>query len=263
MNTQSPAPMGHNNPPTEAEAMREDMADRNRKALQRAEDLIAAADRVPTEIDLTEEGAEVSGKITDLERQITVCFRALDEARTTDKAPYLAMTRTVDEFFRPTLTTLESAKARVKKVQTNYLVKRENAERKRREDLAAEERKKTEAAAAEAAKLEQAGKHSEAAKVMDQAVVADQNASFFQNASQAKGASVASTTGDMTGARSSLRYVWTGEVLDRNVLDLEALRPFLAMDALQKALNQFVKLNQGTRQIKGAKIWEKPDTMTR
>jgi hypothetical protein len=251
--------LGHNKPPTDAEMIRENLAEKNAKAIKRAEALIAAADRVPEAVNDT----ETSEKITDLEKQITVCWNALENARKDEKAPYWDMCKVVDGFFNETLLSgLDAAKKRVKKIQTNFLVDQEKKERERRAGLERQAQVKRDAELAEAAKLEQEGKLSQADAKVEKAIVHDHDAAFFGVAAQAKGASVAASTGELTGARSSLRYTWTGEILDANNAALrDALWNLVPLDAKQKALNTFVKL--GGREVGGAKIWEKPEATTR
>lgn len=249
--------IGHNNPPSDPDIMREMLAENNAKALKRAEALIEAADRVPAE--LTDQ--ETADKVTDLEKQITVCWKALEEGRVKDKAPYLALCRTVDDFFKGPGDNLMGAKTRLKGIQTKWLVKAQEAERKRREELAEQQRQEAERQAAEAAKLEADGKHSAAEAQLEKAMQAEQQGNFFAGAAQDRGAAIARSTGEMTGAKSSLRYVWTGEIIDREQIDLKKLLPYLSNDVLQKAINQFVKA--GGKELAGVKIWEKPESTTR
>lgn len=251
------ATIGHNNPPSDQELLVEKLQEANAKALKRAEALIAAAERVPAKIE-TKEDAE---KITDLEKQIAVCAKALEDGRVRDKAPYLAATTAIDGFFRPYKTGLDTAKARVKTIQTAFLVAEEKKERDRRAELASQEREAADAKLAEAAKLDNAGDKVQAQAVLQKAVSHDHDAAFFADAAQDTGAKVAQTVGETTGARSSLRYVKTGEIIDRETLDLNRLRPYLSNDVLQKALNMFVRA--GGTELKGAKIWDKPEATTR
>ena len=64
-----------------------------------------------------------------------------------------------------------------------------------------------------------------------------------------------------TGAVSNLRTVWVGEMADIVMLDLEVLRYHISPEALQKAVNSFVKA--GGRKLTGAKIYEKSETVVR
>lgn len=250
--------IGHNNPPTDHEMIRETLAEKNAKAITRAKALIEAADRVPTVI----EDKDTSEKITDLEKQITVCFNVLEKARTEEKAPYWEMCKVVDGFFKKDfLDVLDGAKKRIKKIQTSFLVEEERKERERRAELARQEREKAEAEAAEAAKLEQAGEVTKSEMVLDKAIQHEHDAAFFGEAAQAKGATVAASTGEMTGARTSLRYTTVAEIEDWDRLDLNLLKPYMKREDVQKALNAALKFNAAN--IPGVKVWEKPEAMTR
>lgn len=255
--TTNAATIGHNNPPSEIEILKGKLAENNAKALKRAEALIQAADRVPNEI----ADQATADKITDLEKLIGVCLKALEEGHEVEKRPFLTMGRVVDEFFRDPRATLEAAKKRIKVIQTKFLVDRENAERKRRSEEEEKRRKEAAATLAEAQKLEAEGKLSAAEKALDQAVKIEDDADFFGAAATQTGSSVAVSKGEATGAKSSLRYVKVGELIDKNIVDLEALRPYLKPDHIQIAINMAVKA--GAKEIKGVKIWDKPDATTR
>lgn len=251
--------IGHNNPPSTIEAIKDKLAEDNAKVLKRAQDLIDSANRVPDTI----EDQETSNKITDLERLIGVCWKAADEARDKQKRPYMEIANAVQDFFRPTLDGLIAARTKVKAAQTRFLVAEEAKERKRRQDLKDAADAEARRLADEAAALEKEGKVEQAEVVMEKALVKDDDAVFFEEKSKATGISVASGTGEVTGAKSSLRYKATGEIEDMNTLDLEALRPYIKVADAQKFLNQFVAVNGVTKQIKGAKIWNKPESVNR
>jgi len=250
--------IGHNNPPTDKDEIKQNLEEKNAKALKRARALIEAADRVPAEI----EDQDTSEKITDLEKQITVCWNALEAARTEEKAPYWDMCKTVDGFFKTEfLDILAAAKTRVKKVQTAYLVKEEDKERKRRQELAKQQQEEADRQAAEALKLEQQGEATKSEVVLEKAVQSEHDAAFFANAAQAKGATVAASTGELTGARTSLRYTTVAEIEDYEKMDLNLLKPYFKREDVQKALNTALKFKAAN--IAGVKIWEKPEATTR
>lgn len=255
--TQATAEIGHNNPPSEIEILKETLAERNAKALNRAKSLNEAAGRVPDEV----KDQATADKITDLEKLIGTCLKALDDGHEAEKKPFLTMGRVVDDFFRDPRVTLEAAKKRIKGIQTRFLVDKESAERKRR--LAEEEKRRQEAAVTlqAAQKLEGEGKAAAAEVMLEQAVAIDDDAAFFAAAATQKGQAMAVSKGEATGAKSSLRYIKTGELLDKNVVDLEVLRPYIKPEHIQVAINMAVKA--GVKEIKGVKIWDKPEAATR
>ena len=65
--------IGHNNPPNDAEILRETLEANNSDLIKRAEDLIAAADRAPDSI----EDDETKAKITDFLGSIAKCEKAV------------------------------------------------------------------------------------------------------------------------------------------------------------------------------------------
>lgn len=249
--------IGHNHPPSDPEIMRERMQENNQKALIRAAALVSAADRIPEKI----ADQDTADKITDLVKQITVCRKALEDGRVNDKAPYLELCRTVDEFFKPQIEALDAAKKRAGKIQTDFLLEQQRKEQERRAELARKEKEEADKKAAEALRLEAEGRKSEAEARLVLAVEHEHDAAFFSEAANQTGIAVASSQGEMTGAKTGLAFVWTGEIIDRNAIDLNSLRPYLSNDILQKAINQFVK--NGGRELPGVKIWEKPQARTR
>ena len=66
-----------------------------------------------------------------------------------------------------------------------------------------------------------------------------------------KPAELSRTRGEV-GSVASLKGRWVGDVTDRAALDLEALRHYLPVAALQTALNGFIKA--GGRDLRGAVI---------
>lgn len=73
-------------------------------------------------------------------------------------------------------------------------------------------------------------------------------------------ADVSRSRGDL-GATASLRPVWVASNVDYAELDLAVLRPFISMDALDKALRAAIR--HGLRQIKGATIAQESRTTIR
>ena len=63
------------------------------------------------------------------------------------------------------------------------------------------------------------------------------------------------------GSVSTLKKEWTFAVESREAIPLDTLRPYLAADAVDKAIRAFVKA--GGRQLAGVKIYEAPKAMVR
>ena len=109
--------------------------------------------------------------------------------------------------------------------------------------------------------LEDAKLQPEAEKMLDQATVTEQVAVKAEQVAQAARPNELAQSRGASGSLSSLRTVWVGEVISIESLDLNALRFHISQDALQKAVNSFVKA--GGRKIHGAKIYEESSVVTR
>lgn len=245
--------LGHNNPPTDAEQLRQWLATENEKLLSRAKELAEAVERMPAEI--TDD--ETAGKATDIIKMINGARSALETARKDRKKPFLDGGRMVDSFFDDPMAKLDLAKAKANKPLEQWIKKKADEERRRRELEAAELRAKAEAEAITAEKLADVGLHEHAAVSLDKAVKADVQAQTLETARPAQ---LAAARG-AGGGYASLRTRWVGEIENVAQLDLQLLRPYLPLAALQQALNSFV--SNGGRQCPGAKIYEKSDVAVR
>lgn len=229
----------------EATRIREDLAEKHAVLAARRDQLIEAEGRVPEIGD-----DDQAGKVSDLVRLITAATQAAESARKTEKEPHMAAARAVDGFFRDIAEPLDALKTRVSRRLTAYLTAKAERERRAREDEARRLREEAERQATAAAQVEAAAPAA-AAIVMEQAIATEAQAAEAARAAQAKPAELSRTRGDV-GSVASLRVRWVGEVTDRATLDLEALRPYLPIAALQTALNWAIKA--GVREIRGATI---------
>ena len=240
------ATIGHNMPPpTEAEALRGRLAEDFADLLKRRDDLVAACDRLPSIGD-----DDTAGKVGDYIKLVTAAQKNAEAARVDAKEPFLAAGRTVDGFFKPIGDALTAVKAKAQRSLTSYLAAKEAAARREAEEAAKRAREEAERKAAEAARIETDSKVA-AAAAMDAAVAREAEADKLDEAAAAKPAEFARTRGDY-GSVSTLRERTVGEITDRSALDLEALRPYLPVDGLQKALNAFIRA--GGRELRGARI---------
>lgn len=250
------AAMGHNLPPAppSPETIADLLRDENADLLKRREELLAAALRVPATID----DDETVGRVSDFIKQMTACAKAADSRRTGAKEPYLAGGRAIDGFFKAITDPLDKAKRDVEARVTVYLRRKAEEERQRR---AEEERRAREAA--EAARREAAERERVMAEEadLDAAIEANRRAAEAEadriraeQAAHAKAADLSRTRGDF-GSVASLRTETVFEDLDRQALDLEALRPYLPVDGLEKAVRAFIKA--GGRELRGVRIFER------
>lgn len=237
-------------PMSDAEALQSRLAEDNQALIKRQVDLIGAEERLP-EI----ANDDSAGKVSDYIKQVTSCAKALDTARVGAKEPFLEGGRTVDGFFKGYADPLAALKKRVEGKLGTYLREKEAAERRRREEearKAAEEAKAREAETMALAEVEGLAP-AVADKALDQTIAAQTTAAEAQKAAEAKPAELARTRGDF-GSLATLSRQWTFKDLDREAIDLEALRPHIPLDGIEKAVRAAIKA--GAREIKGVTIYE-------
>ncbi len=99
----------------------------------------------------------------------------------------------------------------------------------------------------------------ESNRALDEAVRSDKTASKLERAASASLADLSRTRGDSSMA--SVSEHWVGSVVNRDLLDLEALREHLPFDALERATQSFV--NAGGRVLRGAIITQELKTSVR
>lgn len=249
------AMIGHNQP-----TLRDELAARHEDLLKRRDELLAAAERAP----LAVEDEETAGKVQDFIKQIAACHKNAEAARVAEKEPHLDAGRMVDGYFKAVTEPLAKAKKAIEDRLTVYLRKKADAERRAREEaerLAREEaQRKAREAAEAAAKLSAETDLAGAIEAEEAAKQAEANAVKAASDADAKSAELSRTRGEY-GSVGSLRTFWDFEIENRNVLDLETLRPFIPLDALEKAVRGFVKA--GGRSIKGARIFENTSAVVR
>lgn len=253
--TQETAGIGHNNPPvSDAEALAARLAEDAAEVLKRAKDLLEASDRIPASF----EDEDTAQKAAEFIKRVNTCKKALEDQRTKAKEPFLLSGRMVDTFFKAHDKSLDSAIAKAKAPLDAFTKAKVEAERKRLAELEAQKRQEAEAMAAVAVAVS----HNDVGAgevAFEDALEAELSANKLQVASQAKSGLAAVRT--ETGVTASIRTTWVGEVVDVSVLDLEALRFSIPAAALQTALNAYVRA--GGRDLKGAKIFEKSETVVR
>ena len=252
----------HNNPPADllvGDALRDKLRDENYELIQRRDQLLDAAARIPS-ID----SDDVAGKVSDYVKQLTALVKASETQRTGAKEPYLEGGRNVDGFFKAITDPVEKVKTDVQRKLTIYLREKEEAERRERIRLERLAREAAELAAKEAAEAAAAAAD---AKTLDVAIEAEKQAEVAaadlakaEQAADVKPAELTRTRGEY-GSMSSLRTEWVFDDLDRQQLDLEALRPYLPTDGLEKAVRAFIKA--GGRELKGVKIYESTKAVVR
>jgi len=246
MDDLSPANIGHNQAPDPLDLIRNDLKTENAALFERADNLIEAFDRIPPKVD----DEVTASKVTDQVRLMKGCAKALDEQRVVAKRPYDEKASAVHGLFKGPIDDL-SGKAKTLEGRLNIYTQQKLAdERKRLEEEARKAREEAEAAA-RAARTE---------GDLEEAVKAEEVAKAAQDATQTRTADLGRVRGDY-GGTASVRTTWAFKIDDARKIDLEAIRPYLDLTAIEKAVRAFVKA--GGRELKGATIFQDQQTVVR
>lgn len=244
----APAGLGHNQPPEVT------LADRLKEAhaatFAKLEALAELANGAPKEVATDQQAADIAQIAADAGD----LRRDLDEIRKAEKEPFLTGGREVDGLFREPIERAERIDKALMGRVTNY-----NKAKAARELAAQQERERSEREAADTARkaaeeAAAAGRTEDAMAELETAVHHEDKADDIAQAAP----SVADTTRIHTegGVTVSTKKEWTFEITDTTKIDLNALRDFIKPDAIEAALRAFVKINKGTRQIAGVRIFE-------
>lgn len=239
------------NQPDLATVLRED----NAALVARKDELLAAFERVPADVD----SDEICGKVNDFIKQVDAAKKHAEKLRVDQKEPHLNAGRIVDGFYKTVTDPLDKVKKALTQRVTVYLRKKEDEERRRRQE---EERRAHEAA--EKARIEAEERAAALAKEedLDGAIEAEEaakraadEAAKAAKEAEAKAAELSRTRGEF-GSVGSLRTAWVHDEksLSRASLDLEALRSHLPEDALHKAIRSYIRA--GGRSLAGVRIFE-------
>ena len=217
--------IGHNNPPTDEDILRDTLVENNVDLVDRVEALMDSMTRTPAVV-----GADNAGAVGDFIKQLSAANKEATARRVATKEPYLAGGRVVDGFFKGLGGKVEDAKKDMEARLNIHLRVVAAEERAAREEEASIQREEAERAAKAAAEA------------------------------TAKAADLSRTRGDH-GSVSSLRTFWTFSDVERATIDLEVLRHHIPEEALEKAVRSFVKA--GGRELAGARIFEDTKTVVR
>lgn len=261
MNADAAPAVGHNEPPTDADAIADRLTEAHAKLLARTEDLITAFERAPTVV----EDETQASKLADYVKQLQAGIKNGEAARVEAKEPYLDGGRRVDGFFKTKITTrLEDVKKRATALLTTYQRKKAEEERQRRleeERIAREAAEKARREAEErAAALREEEELPAAIEAEETARRADADAERARRQSEANLAEVSRTRSE-EGSVASLRTWWTFDGLDRNEIDLEKLREHLPLKGIEQAVRSYIEA--GGRKLNGVRIFEDSETVVR
>lgn len=244
--TENPrAVIGGNLPPDPIELLVQELTLANVDLIARGNALVEAVGRVPETIS----DDETAGKVADFIKQIGVTAKSAEDKRIEATKPHLDAQRAVAGFFKKIAEPLDAAKKTLNGRLTAHLQRKADAERAR---IAEEQRIAAERAAQEAADNTDAF----GLEPVDGVPMGE------QPTHTPKAADLSRTRGDY-GAVTSLRETWDFEITDIKAIPLASLRPFLARDALEKAIRGYVKAYQDGKPLKGVRVFKNTSAVTR
>lgn len=129
--------IGANNPPDPIEILRGELTETHAQLRERGDALADMGNRLPESC----EDEETAGKLADAIKSATAFTKNADAARVSAKEPHLAAGRAVDGFFKAMSDPVDKVKARMGALLTAYQRKVADAERRRLEAIAAEQRR--------------------------------------------------------------------------------------------------------------------------
>lgn len=248
MHAQQIATTGHNLPPSDIEIVQSRLADKERD-LRSA---IISLSKVPLPEKIEDE--IVAGQVTERIKGFGNIEKGVDKAHEETKKPYLECGRAVDTWKNNLKTELLSLKQKASVPLNDYLDRKEKEEIARQAEIARQEREAADRLAAEAAAHQEAKIDDVANELMEAAIKSEAVAIRIENNITYARPSDLAKSRSLTGSTASRKMAWVGRIVSLPGIDLEKLRPYLNEEAVQKALNAFVKA--GGRECGGAKISE-------
>lgn len=239
---------GHNMPPEVTLADR--LQEAHAAVIANLDTLAELANGAPKDIADDRQAADVA----DLAARAGDLRKKLDAIRKKEKDPFLTAEREVDGFFRDPIARADRIDKALMQRVTAYTRAKAEKERFEREETARKAREAEEAARRQAEEAMSAGRTEDAmADIEDAQDAARQAAEVAAAPVSASEATRIHTDGGMT---VTPKTEWAFEIVDPAKVDLEALRPFIKPDAIEAAVRAFVRINKGTRQIAGVRIFE-------
>lgn len=135
------ASLGHNNPPSDIEVFGDRMKELYTDTFNFAERLLAAEDRIPSEVNDDVD----AGKLGDFIKQLKNCDKSLNAARESEKEVYLKGSRMVDGFFNQYREKLKKLVEKAAGPLAEYQKRKEDEERRKKEEEAERKRQEAEA----------------------------------------------------------------------------------------------------------------------
>lgn len=236
------AVIGGNNPP-----IAEVLADQHKALIARVEPIADRANALPESI---RDDADLV-KIGEIVLDAKALLKDLNISRETEKKPYLDGGRAVDEFFREFTSRMDRVATVLSERSGKYQA--EQAEKNRREAI--EKARKLEEAEAKKRQEADAAKREETAekKHFEADAMADKAAELRQQADQS--ATAALNFKSDVGLKSKTSGNWKHRITDLALLDLNALKPYLKIDAIDAALGIVARTQKGAAKMQGVEFF--------
>lgn len=217
------------------------------------ETAVVALEKRAAESAIVLEDDEDLTAVTGLVGDLGKAAKRADELRDVQGRPHLEAQRTINTFFKSFETRLKTVKVRIEQRATIYMNKKAEAARARQREEEARARALADVKAREAAEALKAG---DAEKAHAAQAASDNHANRAEHAADAADAKPSELARTQTDSgTATLAQSWDFEIENIDLIDLEALRPFLPRTSIEQAMRGFVK--SGRREIKGARIFSK------
>ncbi len=238
------AGLGHNRPPT----LREELETATVDLRAKIEEIAEKANQAPRSIRGAKDLDDISTVIIEARKIV----RSVEEDRKAKKDPYLEASRTVDGFYAPLKDRVDRIASTFQKIADDYTRAKADEERRAREAEARRLREEEEEARR---KAEEARRVQTREKRENEAYDLAARATVAEEAAAARPADLVRTT-TASGFTATAKAEWTHRVEDWTAIDLEALRPFIKVDAIEAAIRAFVRQNHDRVPIRGVRIFQ-------
>lgn len=260
-------PLGHNKPPTPIDPVEilAALTESNAALAERGDKLADMDARLPSTCD----DDDTDHKLSDAIKSCNTFLKNAEAARVSAKEPYLTAERAVDGFYAKLSAPIDKLKKKMGAMQTAYKVRKADEERRRREAIAAEERRVAreaerlarEAEAAARKARDDAAAQAAANEARDRAERAQAEAERARKESQVKAAELSRTRTDL-GSVSSLATTFDFEVVEPEAVPREYCK--VHDPSIRTAIRKATDKNGNCKlKIPGVRIFPVYDSVTR
>lgn len=249
------ATIGDNLPPdTDIDPLLERLRENHADLLTRRGELLYFIDQSPTDIDNEVTASELADFV---QIELAEFIKSSKRIHHDEKMPFLSAGRTVDSFLHNLVDAVEEGKLKLNIVRKRWAdaktaearIIREEEARIAEEELDRFEREAKERADA----MEKPADLVTALRAEGEANQARRDAEKAAKRAAAKPAEMGRSRG-VRGGMTTLKQFWDHADLDREAIDLNALREHLPMDAIEQAVRSYIKA--GGRTLTGVRIFE-------